>query len=393
VNPNIPTLAQRFPLSPTLPAALAENLRGVDLSDLPTTIRKRMGFTGFSPSLESFYSRYYDSRFRGWMRAGLGIMAIYYGFRGYLYFLEHEADPLNWTFVLLTLAWGTFFGLSYTTIPLRLLQWLTLPFLMVMVWSIVAVNYAVWANGNDHVGAAQVISPFVVGLGLFRFPLRMGVIAIILMMGVLVGAYYTFGLALFPQAAGLIALTLIILVLFYTTLEREARLDFTTRLTLYHLATTDGLTGLANRTYFLEQVAQALAQSTPVTLIIFDVDTFKQVNDTYGHAAGDTALQTIGAILSEVAGKHGVAGRLGGEEFALLLTCPAADPNATARYIMAKVRTTLIPYAHGSFRVTMSGGVATSSYPHTYTVDKLLNSADCLLYQAKHAGRNRVMQG
>lgn len=370
-----------------------ELARGIDLSHLPPTIRKRMGLTGFTPALENLYSQYYDSRFRGWMRAGLVIITTYYAFRGFIHFMESSGDPMNGIFVLMTTIWGVLFLLTYATLPLRLLQWLTLPPLMLMIWSIVAVNHTVWMNGNDHVGAAQMISPFVVGLGLFRFPLRMGVVSVFILMGTLVVAYSTFGLALFPQAAALISFTLMVFLLFYTTLEREARLDFSTRLTLYHLATTDGLTGIANRAYFLEQVARALQSNNTVTLMIFDVDKFKQVNDTYGHAAGDTALRTIGAILSEVAGRHGVAGRLGGEEFALLLTCPAANPHATAHYIMSKVRTTLIPYGHGSFRVTVSGGVATSAPPHTYSIDDLLNTADHLLYQAKHEGRNRVMQG
>jgi len=222
----------------------------------------------------------------------------------------------------------------------------------------------------------------------------MGIAALTILLTTVIFTYISFALPLLPQAAWLIGMTVLLLVLFYTTLEREARLDFITRLTLYQMATTDGLTGIANRTYFLEHLRRTLANGERVTLMLFDVDMFKQVNDTYGHATGDTALRTISMILAAAAGQKGMAGRLGGEEFGVMLTaCTAKEADALAEQISTTVRTTLIPYAHGSFHVTMSGGVATSTPPHLYTADKLLHTADRLMYQAKHAGRNRVVYG
>jgi diguanylate cyclase (GGDEF)-like protein len=376
------------------PLEVADSVRVIDPTHLPTTIRKRTGFTGFTPTLEHLFNRFYETRFRSWLRAGLALMAIYYICRWYALFLEAPTHPLHWAIGTLTTSWLFLCLLTYTPLSFRLLQWLTVPALMLMLWSIVALNHPVWQNGNDQIGAAQVVSPFVIGLGLFRFPLRMGVIALSILLITLIASYLGFGIPLFPQAAWLIGITVLVLVLFYTTLEREARLDFITRLTLYHLATTDGLTGIANRAYFLEQLRRMLANGERVALMLFDVDNFKSVNDTYGHAAGDTALRTIGTILSEAAGQSGLAGRLGGEEFAVILPCSTVKgANSLAEAIAAKVRTTLIPYSHGSFRVTLSGGVAISTPPHLVSVDKLLHSADRLMYQAKHAGRNRVMHG
>lgn len=394
MNPTIPTPSHSLCPHSFFPPGVAEQVRAIDPTQVPTTIRKRTGFTGFAPALEQLFTHFYDTRFRVWLRAGLALMAVYYLCRWYALYLESPTHSLHWAIGTLTVAWATLFALTYSTRSFRLLQWLTVPPLMLMLWSIVAMNHTVWLNGNDQIGAAQVVSPFVIGLGLFRYPLRMGMSALSLLLGTLVVAYAGFGLSLFPQAAWLIGITILVLVLFYTTLEREARLDFITRLTLYHLASTDGLTGIANRAFFLEQVRRALATGKRVTLMLFDVDNFKSVNDTYGHAAGDTALQTIGSILAEEAGEQGLAGRLGGEEFAVLLCCPSLrEGNQLAEQIAATVRTTLIPYTHGSFRVTVSGGVASSNPPHLYSVDKLLNIADRLMYQAKDAGRNRVMYG
>lgn len=352
-----------------------------------------MGFTGFAPALESLFNDYYDTRFRSWLRAGLGIMGIYYAFRWYVLLVNSPENPLHWMFGTLAFAWICLCALGYSPIPFRVLQWLSVPVLMLMLWSIVALNHEAWQNGNDQIGAAQVMSPFVIGLGLLRFPLRMGMMALTILLGTLVVAYVTFGVPLFPEAAGLVAITVGVLVVFYTTLEREARLDFITRLTLYHLATTDGLTGIANRAYFIEQLGQRLKKGESITLMVFDVDRFKQVNDTYGHAAGDAALATIGKILAKAVEPGGLAGRLGGEEFAVLFAGSPAKAAALSRKITGEIRTTLIPYAHGSFRVTVSGGIVTSAPPHFYTVDRLLHCADHLMYQAKNEGRNRVMQG
>lgn len=393
MNLNIPIPSYKPHQNAAFPATVAERARSIDPTHFPNTVRKRMGFTGFAPALEPLFNDYYDTRFRSWLRAGLGIMGLYYAFRWYVLFINNPDNSLEWMFATLTIAWTVLYGLSYSVIPFRLLQWLSVPVLMLMLWSIVALNHGAWQNGNDQIGAAQVMSPFVIGLGLLRFPLRMGMMALTILLGTLVVAYMGYGVPLFPEAAGLVAITVGVLILFYTTLEREARLDFITRLTLYHLATTDGLTGIANRTYFIEHLGQALKTGEPVTLLVFDVDRFKQVNDTYGHAAGDAALATIGKILAHSVKARGLAGRLGGEEFGVLLKGCPVQADTLAKHITATIRTTLIPYAHGSFRVTVSGGIVTSTSPHLYTVDKLLHCADHLMYQAKHEGRNRVMQG
>ena len=156
-------------------------------------------------------------------------------------------------------------------------------------------------------------------------------------------------------------------------------------------ARRDAMTGLLNRGAFDEQANQLLANSekVPVCAILLDIDHFKQVNDTYGHLTGDSVIATLGAIISETTAEQHIAGRIGGEEFAVIL--PDTVPVA-ARLIAEAIRTRLSACHFGTdvtFSVTISAGVALRA-PHE-PLHTVLVRADQALYEAKRKGRDRVV--
>ncbi|HSW28499.1 MAG TPA: diguanylate cyclase [Longimicrobiales bacterium] len=166
---------------------------------------------------------------------------------------------------------------------------------------------------------------------------------------------------------------------------------------LERLARTDPLTGLANRRDFMERLEQEVERSDryvrPLSLVSLDLDHFKSVNDTHGHAAGDEVLREAARALRSVCRDVDLAARMGGEELALLL--PETDA-AGARIVAERVRERIAGAAHRSpsgqaFRVTASLGVATARTGASG--EALLQAADEALYRAKGAGRNQVVLG
>lgn len=126
----------------------------------------------------------------------------------------------------------------------------------------------------------------------------------------------------------------------------------------------------------------------PFTAIVLDIDLFKQVNDRYGHAAGDEALRSLGAWIGEVVGEHGIAGRSGGDEFTILLEGDAADAGMLLRRLRARMEPVT---AFGqTFRFNLSSGICQAS-GHATTLEQLVHEADQALYRAKHEGRDRVV--
>lgn len=159
-------------------------------------------------------------------------------------------------------------------------------------------------------------------------------------------------------------------------------------------ALIDGLTGLANRrrseAALDEEIVRASRLGGELTLAILDIDHFKEVNDRYGHAAGDSVLKDLALVLNHSLREIDTAGRWGGEEFALIL--PGTDLAGGAR-LCERIRHTLadrrIPIEDGmAITVTASFGVA--DFKHSGSRERLLASADEALYRAKRAGRNRV---
>ncbi|GAA0453576.1 hypothetical protein Ade02nite_01810 [Paractinoplanes deccanensis] len=155
---------------------------------------------------------------------------------------------------------------------------------------------------------------------------------------------------------------------------------------LEHIAHHDHLTQLPNRAKFLRAVGAALAGPDPVALLNVDLDDFKQVNDSYGHAAGDELLMEIAARLASAAEGRGLAGRFGGDEFALLLTDPAEAPAVAARlceHLSQPVRLT-------AATVTVGASIGVAVAEPGITAKELTRRADLAMYAAKTLGKNRT---
>lgn len=156
----------------------------------------------------------------------------------------------------------------------------------------------------------------------------------------------------------------------------------------------DSLTGLLNHTKSKEElqseILRAQRQKNSLVFAMLDIDFFKKVNDNYGHSAGDRVIKSLSRLLQQRLRKTDVIGRYGGEEFAVILT----DTNAeNAFVILDNIRQAfekIVQYAeNGEFSVTFSCGLA--EYPQFSTASEISNAADKALYEAKHAGRNRVI--
>jgi diguanylate cyclase (GGDEF)-like protein len=164
---------------------------------------------------------------------------------------------------------------------------------------------------------------------------------------------------------------------------------------LRELATTDGLTGLANRRHFLElaerDVARARRSGRSFAVAIFDVDRFKVVNDRHGHHAGDDVLRAVAACaVANVRASDAVA-RYGGEEFAFTLPDVGVDAAAAAgERVRAALEALRVPVAAGDVQVTVSLGVAVGSGPDL-ELEGLLRRADAAQYRAKQAGGDTVV--
>jgi diguanylate cyclase (GGDEF)-like protein/PAS domain S-box-containing protein len=163
------------------------------------------------------------------------------------------------------------------------------------------------------------------------------------------------------------------------------------------LATTDSLTGVANRRRFLEQLGAELDRvkrfGDPASLLMLDVDHFKRVNDTYGHAAGDTVLQHLAELSRLRLRRIDLFGRLGGEEFAILLPgTDRAGAELLAERFRHEVAETPAQTGKGPIAVTVSIGIAELAAVDPGQ-DAVLARADAALYRAKEAGRNRVDAG
>jgi diguanylate cyclase (GGDEF)-like protein len=163
---------------------------------------------------------------------------------------------------------------------------------------------------------------------------------------------------------------------------------------LFRLATTDALIGIYNRRYFLEQLVLEVSRirrfGEPGTLLMADLDHFKEVNDRHGHATGDAVLKHFVAIARGTLRKIDFIGRIGGEEFAIFLPgSDAAGALETAERLRLKLAASAVATCTGPVQVTVSIGVTIVSSSDTIP-DPILSRADQALYAAKAAGRNRV---
>ncbi len=170
----------------------------------------------------------------------------------------------------------------------------------------------------------------------------------------------------------------------HVTLKRQ-------RDTLKAIALKDQLTDLYNRYYLLEaaeqRMANAIRHDDPMSLLLMDIDHFKQVNDQHGHLIGDDVLKSLALLLTENCRKEDIAARFGGEEFVILLGhCDQVFAAQKAESIRREVEQ-LNPQG---LPITVSVGVAQFSI-NDETIERLLDRADRALYQAKEQGRNRVI--
>jgi two-component system cell cycle response regulator len=167
---------------------------------------------------------------------------------------------------------------------------------------------------------------------------------------------------------------------------------------LFRLATTDPLTHLLNRRAFMDALrkdlykAESSTPQQPLSLLMLDIDHFKRVNDTWGHAAGDAVIKSVAAVLKDCTRDVDRVGRLGGEEFAVLL---AGTDEHGARIVAERIRraieASVVRTQADPICVTASAGGATVSPGGVVpTPDGLLNAADTALYASKERGRNRV---
>ncbi|HEY0658991.1 MAG TPA: GGDEF domain-containing protein, partial [Pyrinomonadaceae bacterium] len=168
-----------------------------------------------------------------------------------------------------------------------------------------------------------------------------------------------------------------------TTLKRKAD-EFE------QLSMTDSLTGLPNRRYLEERLAEEIKRSQrhgfPMSLLVVDVDEFKSYNDTFTHPEGDKALRLVGQALKATLRGADVAARQGGEEFSILLPqTTLGEAHTIAERIRERVESTQFP----NRQVTVSIGIATCT-PAISTWESLVKAADEAMYEAKRSGRNNV---
>jgi diguanylate cyclase (GGDEF)-like protein/PAS domain S-box-containing protein len=181
---------------------------------------------------------------------------------------------------------------------------------------------------------------------------------------------------------------------YYAAIERDLTEYKRLQSHLEDMANTDSLTGLSNRQYFMHQAekefTRARRYARPLSVVMIDVDHFKSINDRYGHAVGDIVLREVSAICQCSLRGTDVLGRVGGEEFVLLLP---DTPQANAIYVAERMREQLektpVQVENLVISITASFGVA-SLLDADINFNDILERADVAMYHAKHEGRNKV---
>ena len=182
---------------------------------------------------------------------------------------------------------------------------------------------------------------------------------------------------------------------YYAAIERDLTEHKKLQFALENMARTDGLTGLANHQAFMERAkgefSRARRYSRSLSVVMIDIDHFKSINDQYGHAVGDEVLRQISRQCQSKLRDSDFLGRLGGEEFALLLPDTSRD---SAHHVAERMReqlneTPIILDKETTLNITASFGVAALKEDDA-DFNAMLHRADTAMYQAKHSGRNQV---
>jgi diguanylate cyclase (GGDEF)-like protein len=165
---------------------------------------------------------------------------------------------------------------------------------------------------------------------------------------------------------------------------------------LERLSATDHLTGISNRRSFRDRATAELSRArrnhTSIAVIMLDVDFFKKVNDTHGHAAGDQVLIAVAGTLRGVVRDHDLVARYGGEEFVIVLADADIDgAMVVAERIREQVANTTVETEGATLSVTVTLGVSSCPPGTLTTLDDLIREADLALYRGKESGRNRVV--
>jgi diguanylate cyclase (GGDEF)-like protein len=247
----------------------------------------------------------------------------------------------------------------------------------VWVCSQVTIAVCVWLTGGaDSPGLAWFVVP------VMTLPVRFGTRGVAAGVGVTTALLVLVTLespehVLYPLAA-IVAVALLSTALLSSDLEHRSE------------AVVDPLTGMLNRNALMTRVVELAQQSAitrePVSLIVGDLDRFKQINDGHGHAAGDAVLKDVAYVIRKQLRAYDLAYRLGGEEFLIVL--PGAHPEHAAT-VAGGLRAAIERMPVAGLHVTMSFGVAGSA-PGGFDYESVFAEADLALYEAKHAGRNRV---
>lgn len=165
---------------------------------------------------------------------------------------------------------------------------------------------------------------------------------------------------------------------------------------IYRLTIQDGLTRIHNQralTEFLDrEVARSQRHKRPLSVLMFDIDKFKSINDTHGHLCGDFVLRELAACLRDTIRKEDMFARYGGEEFCMVLVeTDAVEALGAAERVRSSIEKYPFHFESTPIRLTVSVGVATTSGETTLTPSELVRSADEKLFLAKRGGRNRVV--
>lgn len=164
---------------------------------------------------------------------------------------------------------------------------------------------------------------------------------------------------------------------------------------LYRMAVVDALTGAYNKRYFEERLKEefsyCLRNQVPLSLVMFDIDHFKEINDTHGHPAGDFVLGHLSTLARSIIRNEDILARYGGEEFMIVLkTTDAAGALMLSERLRRLIEESRFEFEGKTIPVTISLGIATLSGKNLADWEAMVKLADALLYQSKNGGRNRV---